>query len=156
MKKLVILAVALLLVPVSAMAGMTAFTNMDELSSKEMATVTGQSGITVDLNNTAITSGSIYWTDDDGLPAAYPSEGVVKIALGQVTTGVASLDIDAGTVNADKTYVILTMGAATLNATVNSITLGSTEGDADAGKSFGKIHVKDLVLNNTEVAISAH
>jgi len=60
MKKLLVLAAALLiLLPANAMAGMTAFMDMDELSNTELASTTGQAGITLRTSMTIVTGGYI-------------------------------------------------------------------------------------------------
>jgi len=157
MKKLAILAVALLLVPASAMAGMTAFMNMDELSSNEMATVTGQTGITIQAD-TGITGGTIGWTDDNGFTApdvtTFTNPGVVTIALGAVTTGVSNILIDAGTkADLSESWIAISTNSITINATVNSIKVGTA---LNNGASMGKIQLVNLALANTQMRISGH
>jgi len=139
MKKLVILAVALLIVPASAMAGMTAFMNMDELNSKEMATVTGQTGISID-SRTMIDSGQISWTDTTCL----------NIVLGSIDTTVTGLEIDAV---ASKLRLTLS-SAPTINAQIASI---STSADtATLTPSMGQFTIKDLVIGGSTIDIYGH
>jgi len=157
MKKLAILAVALLLVPASAMAGMTAFMNMDELNSQEMASVTGQTGITIQAD-TGITGGTIGWTDDNGFTApdgtTFSQQGVVTIALGAITTGVSNILIDAGSnAAATESWIAISTNTITINATINSIKVGTALND---GASLGKIQLVNLALANTQMRITGH
>jgi len=155
MKKLVILAVALLIVPASAMAGMTAFMNMDELSSKEMATVTGQTGITIDMN-TAITSGIINWVDADGAATGlYSTQGALVIELGSITTGIASLTVDAGTGPGGSALVITTTSPV-LNADITAIRCATAADLTLVGPSLGEIKITSLVAGSTQIAIYGH
>jgi hypothetical protein len=156
MKKLAILAVALLLVPASAMAGMTAFMNMDELSPKEMATVTGQTGITVELDTVGVSSGTISWVDDDGGPATlgYSDPGAVVISLGTCTTSLSGLAVDAGTTGG-VSAIVITTGAQTLDANITAIRC-ATAADDTTQASLGQIKITDLVTTTGTVAIRGH
>jgi hypothetical protein len=150
MKRMLILAaVVLLIVPASAMAGMTAFMNMDELSSKEMASTTGQAGITLDVNAT-VASGYGAWEDSDGA-AGYLHTGVVSVDFGAQTVA-ASVLIDACSDGAGNSYIVVkNVGSIALNNTV-TVKVGAT---VDVGRELGNFYSNTTVSALT-LKISGH
>lgn len=154
MKKiLVIAAIALMLIPVTAMAGMTAFMDMDEMSSNEMSDVTGQTGITID-SQVNITGGYIAWGDDDGC-TTYTVQGYV-----QLTTIVFDmLDIDDMTIDAcydgTDTWIVITMNEQTINGSIAAIRTTDSLGFG-AGASMGSLTIGSLTMDIPLTRIRGH
>lgn len=154
MKKILVLAaVLLLLAPVSAMAGMTAFMNMDEMSGNEMSDVTGQTGITIDMTQ-QITGGYIAWGDNDGC-TTYGTAGF--LVLSTITAGPITVDgltIDA-CYDGTTAYLVLGVPAATINANIAAIRLADSAGFG-VGESLGSLTVGSLQVSAMTVRINAH
>lgn len=152
-KVLVLAAVLLMLAPISAMAGMTAFMNMDEMTGNEMSDVTGQTGITIDMTQ-EITGGYIAWGDDDGC-TTYGTAGYLvlsTILMGPMT--VDGLTIDA-CYDGTTAYLVIGVPAATLNASVAALRLADSAGFG-VGQSLGNITIGSLQLARMTVRINAH
>jgi hypothetical protein len=149
---MIIAAAILLLLPVSAMAGMTAFMDMDELSNNELSDTTGQVGIT--LNATlGITGGYIGWGDGDGCGGTTWDRGWVTLsgitATGTVLDGTT---IDACTSGAT-TWLTIVVPAMTINANVDAVLIGQ---DVNTGPSIGQITVGNLGLAGVTLEIAGH
>ncbi|MEW5735552.1 MAG: DUF6160 family protein [Thermodesulfobacteriota bacterium] len=156
MKKLLVLIVAaLLLAPVSAMAGMNAFMDMDELSNSELASTTGQTGITI--NATAqILGGYIAWGDNDGCGGTTAAtDGWLTIngitASGIVLDGTTIDVCTAGTT----TWLTIGVPALTINANVASLYLGSTI-RTNGPDSLGQLTIGNLQLAAMTLEITGH
>jgi hypothetical protein len=154
MKKILVLAVvALLIAPISAMAGMTAFMNMDEMSGNEMSDVTGQTGITIDVTQ-QILGGYISWGDNDGC-TTYASAGYVTLST--ITAGpiiIDGLTIDAcddGTTS----YVVIGVPVMTQSAHIAAVRIGSAAGFG-IGNSLGSITIGSLTMAAMTVRINGH
>lgn len=161
MKKLLLLAAVLvMLLPVSAMAGMTAFMDMNELSSSDMSDVTGQTGITIyaTLN---INNGYVSWSDDDGFGGLCSLQGFVTLATIQST----GINLDGLTIDACNdgvtTYVTIYIPTLTLNQSISAIRLGTSHavgllaGGAD-NMSLGRIDQSNVTLDAVTLKICAH
>jgi hypothetical protein len=157
MKKLLVLIVAaLLLAPVSAMAGMNAFMDMDELSNSELASTTGQTGITINTS-TRIISGWIAWGDDDGCLGTTINTGY--LVLGNITAATITttgLTIDVCT-SGGTTW--LTIGVP--QTTVSDLRIAGiypTTSDTGPGgdESLGSLRVTNLVLGAQTLQITSH
>lgn len=159
MKKLA-LALILLMVPVAAMAGMNAFMDMDEMSSTEMAALTGQTGITMNAQIT-INDGYIAWGDSDGCG------GTTATTDGWLTLSginVASLTITGQTIDICRvggtSWLTIGIPALTVQGSVANIYIDSTivtrSGLAyDEGNSLGHL-VFDLSLGAMTTQITGH
>lgn len=158
MKKLLVLAAALLMiVPATAMAGMTAFMDMDELSSSEMASTTGQAGITLNASLTIVTGGYIGWGDDDGCTTTVAPTNQGWLTLSSIwSNGITlnGLTVDVCT-NATGTETWLTIGipAMTLNTGVRAIKVGSVINTDD---SMGELQINSLSLASIRLEVRGH
>lgn len=155
MKKLLVLIVAaLLLAPVSAMAGMNAFMDMDELSNAQLASTTGQTGITINAT-TQILGGYIAWGDDDGCGGTTINAGVLTIngitASGLIMDGTT---IDVCT-NGATTWLTIGVPAMTINANVASIFLDNAIKTAGLD-SLGELTIGNLQLAAMTLEITGH
>lgn len=153
MKKVIIIAaVALMLLPVSAMAGMTAFMNMDEMSNNELAATTGQVGIT--LNATlGITGGYIAWGDGDGCAGTTANAGYLTldniVASGIILDGTT---IDVCTSGAT-TWLTIVAPAMTINASIDAIKIGPA---VNSGPSIGSLTIGSLGMAGVTLEIAGH
>ncbi len=162
-KYLALTAAMLLIVPVLAMAGMTAFDNMTELGD-EMAEVTGQVGITID-SSVRIDDGFFAWTDADGWGTTGQAGASGSLYLDNLrvygNTGTTSfleqngLKIDAGTDTGGTTYLCITLPRVQGVIEVGSIGLGTNQTVA-AANSLGSIMIGDLDMAGSTLKISAH
>jgi len=157
MKKLLVLAAAiLLLVPASAMAGMTAFTNMDELSSSEMASTTGQAGITLRASLTIMTGGYIAWGDDDGCTTTVNATNQGWLTLKSIWstgTNLTDVTIDVCSNTAGDQWIVVGIPTMTLNQGIRAIKVGSTR---DSDDSMGELQIVDLSLAAVTIHVRGH
>jgi hypothetical protein len=157
MKKIIVLvAAALLLLPMSAMAGMTAFMDMDKLSDVELAATTGQAGITI--NATAqVLGGYISWGDEDGYAAISASSG--WLILNNITVSGLVLDgttIDICTPDGGPTWLVIGVPGLTITAGLEVLLSPvRTPGDALEEK-LGDLYVGGLQLAGMTLQISGH
>jgi hypothetical protein len=154
-KVLVLAAILVMLLPVSAMAGMTAFMDMDELSSSDMSDVTGQTGITIYASVT-IVNGYISWSDDDGC-TAFATAGFVTLA----TIKSSMISVDGLTIDAcndgSTSYISISIPTLTLNQSISAIRIGTIHAvGASGGPSLGRIDQSNLTISNSVLRISAH
>jgi hypothetical protein len=167
MKKLLALAAAMLLVlPVLAMAGMTAFDNMTELGD-EMAEVTGQVGITID-SSLDLTIGYLAWTDADGYGSTLGTGGTggagcLRLDTITVNDGaggaldMTGMTIDAGSNAAGVGYLVIKQPSIEGTVTVGNIYLGTGIADTyDETMSLGSVTISGLTVGTSIVKISAH
>jgi len=154
MKKMLILAaVVLLMVPASAMAGMTAFMNMDELSSKELASTTGQAGISLDVNAGIAAGGYGAWQDVDGASGMVHT-GVVTGVFGATTLALQDLRIDACTKGAGLTsYIVIDTNGNTI--AVNNMVTVRVGATVNAGRTLGNFYT-NATLSSLVVKIAGH
>lgn len=157
MKKLLVLIVAaLLLAPVSAMAGMNAFMDMDELTNSELASTTGQTGITI--NSTLdIDGGWIVWGDDDGCAGTTANAGY--LILGNITSSAivtTGLTIDVCT-NAGTTWLTIGVPATTIgDLLIAGIYPSATVGTPPVTPSLGSLEIINLQLAGQTLQITSH
>jgi len=155
MKKILVLAAILMLVPVSAMAGMTAFMNMDELSSNDLSSVTGQTGITINAQIT-ITGGFQSWGDNDGC-TAFTTAGFVTLST--ITTRGFAIDVSGLTIDAcndgTTSYVSISYPTITLNQYIAAVRIGDDAAFGN-GASIGSLTVGSLTLGSSYIRISGH
>ncbi len=160
MKKFLMLAIALLFAfPALVLAGHTAFDNMTELD-EELATLTGQIGITIDTS-IEITDGYIAWTDTDG-NGIDGEQGVVLLDNLRVNGpgGVGAMDmtgltIDCATNASNTTYLVIGLPSIVGQISFENICLGENVTDA-RNNSLGALSIGDLNMSSSTVKISAH
>jgi len=157
MKKLLVLAAALLLmVPATAMAGMTAFMDMDELSSSEMASTSGQAGITLRASLTIVTGGYIGWGDDDGCTTtvAVGNQGWVTLAsIWSTGTTLNDVTIDVCTGESALTWIVIQVPQLTLNQGIRAIKVGSLK---NTGASLGELNIVNLSVASVNLRVRGH
>ncbi|MDI6797184.1 MAG: hypothetical protein QMD09_09575 [Desulfatibacillaceae bacterium] len=149
MKKLSILAILLLvLAPASAMAGMTAASDMD------LADVSGQTGITISMSMTVSATG-FAWGDDDGF-VGYADDGWVILSnLSLPTIALSGVTIDAGT-NAGVSRVQIGTGGPIITGdmTIGAVIIGT--GPTSIGPSLGEIRVTGISIGFGDILIGGH
>jgi len=157
MKRLLVLAAAiLLLVPATAMAGMTAFMNMDELSSSEMASTTGQAGITLRASLTIVTGGYIAWGDDDGCTTTVNATNQGWLTLKSIWstgTNLTDVTIDVCSNELGDQWIVVKVPTMTLNQGIRAIKVGSTR---DSDDSMGELQIVNLSLAAVTIHVRGH
>jgi hypothetical protein len=157
MKKLLVLAAALfLLVPATAMAGMTAFMDMDELSNNELADTTGQAGITLTTSLTIVTGGYIGWGDDDGCAATVGQTWQGWVTLSTIwSDGVtlSNVTIDVCSAYDGDEWIVIAVPSMTLNQGVRAIKVGNT---IDEDDSMGELQIHNLSLAAITLQVRGH
>jgi len=154
-KSLVIAAVLVMLLPVSAMAGMTAFMDMDELSSTDMSDVTGQTGITIYAAVTII-NGYVSWSDSDGCTAFGTAGFVTLSTIKSSLISVNGLTIDACN-DGTTSYVSISIPTITLNQSISAIRIGTAHAvGTNGGPSIGRIDQSNVTISASTLRISGH
>ena len=147
MKKLLVV-LAILMVPVVAMAGMSA------MSKKDMSTIKGQTGITIETG-LSVTVGSVAWGDADGF-------GTFTTAGWLVLSGISMPNIHFGGLldvggNATTSYLQLTTGTTPLvegSMTIANIIVGDTA--TATTQSLGEVRVSNISVVPQYIRISGH
>jgi len=149
MKKLCVLAaLILMLLPVSAMAGMQA------ASDTELNEVSGQTGISITMNMN-VTAGTIAWGDDDGF-APYTTAGWVVLAGVKLPTiALSNVTIDCGG-NTTTTYLAIgtTGNVVTGSLTISDVVIGSAANSTTP--SAGEIRISGIGISFGTIMISGH
>jgi len=157
MKKSLVLAVALLLMlPISAMAGMTAFMDMDELSSGEMASTQGQAGITLRAEVSIVTGGYIAWGDDDGCTKTINPAKQGWLTLASVwsdKTTLTDVTVDVCTGEDGKSWLVLYVPSLTVNQGIRAIKVGSL---VNTGPSLGELRIANLTYDKVSIRVTGH
>jgi len=155
-KVLILVAVLAMLLPASAMAGMTAFMDMDELSSTDMSDVTGQTGITI-YASIGILNGYVSWSDDDGC-TAFGTAGFVTLAtIKSSNISINGLTIDACN-DGTTSYVSISIPTLTLNQSISAVRIGTAHavGTGPGGPSIGRIDQSNITLSSSWLRVSGH
>ncbi|MEW5735551.1 MAG: DUF6160 family protein [Thermodesulfobacteriota bacterium] len=149
MKKLFVLAaVLMMLLPVSAMAGMQA------ASDTELNEVSGQTGITIDMAM-SVSAGTIAWGDDNGF-APYTTAGWVVLAgVDLPTIALSNVTIDVGG-NTTTTYLAIgtTGNVVTGSLTIADVVIGSSA--TSTTPSAGEIRISGIGISFGTIMISGH
>jgi len=149
MKKLCILAALMLLVPVSAMAGMTAVSDVD------LEGVTGQTGITISMTVTVVAD-SMAWGDSDGF-GTYTSAGwLVLSSVSTPNVQLTNVTIDCGS-DATNAFLQINVGNGNLiqgNLTIGNVVIGTTS--SAATQSIGEVRMTGLGIKTGAIQISGH
>ena len=147
MKKILVV-LAILLVPVVAMAGMSA------MSKKDMQTIKGQTGITLETG-LQVTVGSLAWGDSDGF-GTYTTAGWLILSAISLPSVYFGCLIDVGG-TASASYLQLTTGTNPLlsgSMTVGNIIIGSTANATT--QDLGELRVSNISVVPTYIRISGH
>ena len=150
MKKLCVLAaLILMLLPMSAMAGMQA------ASDTELSEVNGQTGITLTMSM-SVTAGTVAWGDDNGF-ATYTTEGwVVLSGVTLPTIALNNVTIDVGG-NTTTTYLAIGTGAGNVitgNLTIADVVIGSSA--TSTTPSAGEIRISGIGISFGTIMIAGH
>jgi hypothetical protein len=149
MKKLCLL-LALMLIPASAMASMSAVSDVD------LEEVTGQTGITIRMSVT-VTATSIAWGDSDGF-TGYTTEGwVILSSVSMPTTNLDNVTIDCGSNAANQTYLQIDLGTDNLiegDMTIGNVIIGTTA--SASTESIGEIRITGLGVKTGQIRIAGH
>jgi hypothetical protein len=154
MKKIIVLVAALLLVaPLSAMAGMTAFMDMDEMSDNELAETTGQTGITI-KQHLEISGGYIAWGDNDGCAGTSANEGWLTLNDLTVSALDADMTIDVCKAGGEATtWLTIGISEQIITAGIAEIKVGS---NINSGPSLGELVIHSLRIASTTMQITGH
>jgi len=149
MKKMCLLAALLVLIPVSAMAGMSAVADVD------MEDVTGQTGITLTMA-VNVTATSMAWGDSDGFGTYSTAGWVILSNVALPAINLQGVTIDAGS---DGTKSILQIDVGTTNLIQGDLTIGDviigTTANATT-ESLGEIRMVGLGVSTGKIQISGH
>jgi hypothetical protein len=150
MRRLSILAaVALMLLPALAMAGMTAISEMD------LEEVTGQTGLTLGMNVT-VSADSMAWGDSDGF-GTYVTQGwLVLSTVTMPAVNLQNVTIDCGS---DGTTSILQINLGTSNLIQGNLTIGNTIIGTTASattQSIGEVRMTNLGIKTGAVRLMGH
>jgi len=149
MKKLCLLAALLLVLPVSAMAGMTAVSDVD------LEEVTGQTGITITMNVT-VTATSMAWGDSDGFGTYSTAGWVILSTVAMPSLTLTGVTIDCGS-NGTDTILQIDLGTTSLisgNLTIGNVIIGTTASATTA--SLGEIRMVGLGVTTGAIRIAGH
>jgi hypothetical protein len=150
MKKLCLLAaLALVLLPASAMAGMTAVSDVD------LEGVTGQTGITITMTVT-VEATTMAWGDSDGF-GTYSTEGWVILSdVTMPNTNLDNVTIDCGS-DGTTTILQIDVGNDNLiegNLTIGDVVIGTTA--SASTESIGEIRMTGLGIKTGAIRIKGH
>lgn len=160
MKKIMVLAVvALMLIPVSAMAGMTAFMNMDELSNTEMAQTTGQTGITINATAQILAGSYVAWGDNDGCAGIMGTAGTQGwLTINDLLVSGLVLDgttIDVCTEGTTTTWLVIGVPEMTVAATCQ-VELGQAANTTGASLSILGLVDANLHMGGMTLQVTGH
>jgi len=150
MRKLSILAVlALMLLPASVMAGMTAVSEMD------LEEVSGQTGLTITMNVT-VAADSMAWGDSDGF-GTYSTQGwLILSTVTMPSVNLQNVTIDCGS---DGTTSILQINLGTGNLIGGNLTIGNTIIGTTATattQSIGEVRMVNLGVKTGAIKLMGH
>jgi len=150
MRRLGILAaVALMLLPASAMAGMTAASDLD------LEEVAGQTGITITMGMT-VTADTMAWGDSDGFGSYTTAGWLVLSTVSMPSVNLSNVTIDCGS---DGTTSILQINLGTTNLIQGNLTIGNmiigTTASATT-QSVGELRMTNLGVKTGAIQLKGH
>jgi len=149
MKKLLLAVVAMMLIPLAAMAGMTA------ISDSELQDVEGQIGISITMTMT-VTAATQAWEDGDGYTSCTSTGAVVLSGMVMPTISLSAVDIDVGTCGGTS-YLAINTGASNIitgDTTITDLVIGNSASASSA--SLGKIVTTGLAIGFGTIKINGH
>ncbi|SHJ81127.1 hypothetical protein SAMN02745216_02316 [Desulfatibacillum alkenivorans DSM 16219] len=152
MKKLVILAAILMLVPGMALA------DMGLLNESSLNDVTGQVGITIDQSLKA-TIGAVEWTDADGFETTTPgggNTGALELSVITIDNGGNAISMTGLTIDADDASLVIGLPAMTGDISVGNIYLTDGSTAATTSSSLGSLTISDLNMSGSKVVVMPH
>jgi len=161
MKKMLIL-VAVLLLPLSAMAGIAAFMNMNEANDQDLAQISGQTGISIEVTNLDQSIGQAGWEDGDGFVTATTLGAVVLATITMDNVALGEVLIDAGTsstATTDKSFVSIACPAGIDQGTIDVAAVYVRAGIAAVGATetnLGRINLQNVRMTFDRIKISGH
>jgi hypothetical protein len=138
-----------MLLPASAMAGMTAVSDVD------LEGVTGQTGITISMTVT-VEAATIAWGDSDGF-GAYSTQGwVILRDVTQPNISLSNVTIDCGTSGAESVLQIDVGTSNLIEGTmiIGNVVIGSTANATT--QSIGEIRMTGLGIKTGAIQIKGH
>jgi len=149
MRKSLFVVAALLLVPIAALAGMTA------ISDSELQDVEAQAGITLNMS-LSVTQASMAWQDNDGFTGCTSTGAVILSGLVMPTITVSNVNIDAGTC-AGTSWLAIDTGSSNLisgDMTIGDVVIGSS--DTATTQSLGKFTQRGVGISFGTIKIAGH
>lgn len=153
-KKFILILLALCVVSSPALAGMTAFMDMDELTDEDLDKATGEAGITMLVTPLSVTSGYIGWGDDDGLTNTVNPTNQGWLTLHSVW-GDATITPILVDVQSDGANSWVTIGALTVdgNVGIKATKIGNTP---DGGNDTGEFRATGLHVETSPIKVCGH
>ena len=136
------------------------FAAMDELNHPDLADLTGQVGIRIDLS-VEIYDGYVAWGDSDGVSDDYLSDPAyltmsdIRLNNGMDPVGpmdIIGLTIDAGTDN-KQSYILIGMPSISGLISFDEVKIGK---NIDEGESLGSLVIGDFRLAPSHIKITSH
>jgi len=149
MRKSLFVVAALLLVPIAALAGMTA------ISDSELQDVEAQAGITITAT-VAMTASSMAWQDNDGFTSCTSTGAVILSGLVMPSIAISMVNIDAGTCSGTS-WLAIDTGTSNLisgDMTIGDIVIGTT--DTATTQSLGKFTQRGIGISFGTIKIAGH
>jgi len=149
MKKLLFVLAAMMLIPLAALAGMTA------ISDSELQDVEGQTGITISMTMT-VTMSTQAWEDSDGFSGCTTMGAVVMTNVVMPTIALSNVNIDAGTCGT-LSYLSIDTGNANIisgDTTIGDLVIGTSASATTA--SLGKFVTTGLGISFGNIKIRGH
>ncbi len=143
-----LLVLALLLLPIAAMAGMSAVTD------KDLAAVKGQTGITLQ-SGMQIAVGSLAWGDSDGF-GTYTTAGWLILSSISLPSFHSGCMIDVGGTASNSYLQITSLPGAGISGdlTIGSVIIGSSANATT--RSLGEVRISNISVTSNYTRISGH
>jgi len=145
MKKLIVIATILMMVPFTAFS-------LESLNDSSMDDVTGQAGVSLGMDGTmeaVVTIESFTYTDEGSLAVSNANGGDL-LELTTTVTGVIDIDVeDAPATLPTMTGTVIKVGLANATVTVDPIVLANTMDIALGGSSLGTIGLGSIGIDVT-------
>jgi hypothetical protein len=142
-------ALLLMLLPTSALAGMTATSDLD------LEEVTGQTGMTVSMSVTVVAS-TIAWGDSDGFGTYVTAGWMILSSVTTPSVNMTNVTIDCGS-DATNAFLQINLGTTNLiqgNLTIGSVVIGTAS--TSSTQSLGEVRMTSLGVKTGAILISGH
>lgn len=149
MRKSLFVLAALLLVPIAALAGMTA------ISDSELQDVEGQTGVTISMT-LGVTATGMAWEDDDGFGVCSTTGAVILSNMTMPNISLSNVNIDAGSCGGTSWLAIATGSGDIISGTmiIEDVLIGSAWNATD--ESLGKIVQTGIGISLGTIQIAGH
>jgi len=139
----------LMLLPASAIAGMTAASNLD------LEEIAGQTGMTLTMSVT-VQADSMAWGDSDGFGTYTTAGWLILSTVTMPTVNMSNVTVDCGS---DGTTAILQINLGTSNLIQGNLTIGNmiigTTASAST-QSVGEVRMTNLGVKTGAIQIKGH